>query len=89
MARPPATRVASLLTEICVTRGWCLGPDGDGIVRDTLGDGIDAVVDALIRAELELDPARRDGATRRWLGEQVDDWLFAPHGRGANSGMRM
>jgi hypothetical protein len=88
MARPPATRVASLLTQICLSRGWCLGPVGDAIVRDALGDGLDAVVDALISEELELpDPAQCDGATRQWLSESVDDWLFAPRGRGATSGL--
>jgi hypothetical protein len=56
--RSPATRVASLLTKICVTRGWCLGSAGDDIVRNALDEGIEAVVDALICEELELpDPA--------------------------------
>lgn len=73
-----------------MTRRWCLGPDGDRIVRDALDDGIEAVIDALIREELKLpDPALCERATRRWLHKQVDDWLFAPHGRGAKSGLRM
>lgn len=88
MARPPATRVASLLTEICVTRGWCLGSVGDDIVRNVLDEGIEAVVDALISEELELpDPALCDSSTRRWLRGAVDDWLFAPYGRCSSSGL--
>jgi len=77
-----------LLTKICVTRGWCLGSAGDDIVRNALDEGIEAVVDALICEELELpDPALCDSSTRRWLREAVDDWLFAPYGRGSNPGL--
>jgi len=46
-----------MLTEICVTRGWCLGVAGDDIVRNALDKGVDAVVDALICQELGLPTA--------------------------------
>ena len=41
----------------------------------------------IIRSELEIDPALCEKATRRWLMNKVDDWLFEPRGRGASSGL--
>jgi hypothetical protein len=84
----PPVRVAPDFTEMCVNRGWCLGAAGNDLVRDVLHEGVDAVVDALICEELRLpDPALCDSATRRWLLDRADDWLVAPCGRGANSGL--
>jgi len=57
-------------------------------VERSLSDGIEALVDAIISSELELDPVLCDKATRRWLANKVDDWLFDPRGRGASSGSR-
>jgi hypothetical protein len=84
---PDATRVNSLLSQICVERGWCLPPEGGELVRRTIPDGIDAVVDAIIRVEKEMDPVLCDKETRRWLQRKVDDWLFHPRGRGASSAL--
>jgi hypothetical protein len=84
---PDATRVNSLLSQICAERGWCLPPGSDELVRSTVADGDAAVVDMLIRTELEIDPVMCDAATRRWLTGKVNDWLFDPNGRGASSGL--
>lgn len=85
MGYPNATRVNSLLTQICVERGWCLAPDDEATVRRAISSGIDAVVDSIVRAELQIDPIMCDRETRRWLKDKVDDWLFNPRGRGASS----
>lgn len=84
---PDATRVNSLLTEICRERGWCLPPDGAERVRKAVPDGIDTVVDTIICVEMEMDPVLCDKSTRRWLRGKVDDWLFHRAGRGASSGL--
>jgi hypothetical protein len=85
---PDATRLNSLLTEICIERGWCIGGTEDPArVRQTIDAGIDAVVDALIRIEMRIEPVMLDKETRRWLRGKVDDWLFNPRGRGASSGL--
>lgn len=84
---PDATRVNSLLTEICRERGWCLPPDGEERVRKAIPDGIDMVVDTIIWVEMEMDPVLCDKSTRRWLRGKVDDWLFRRAGRGASSGL--
>lgn len=82
---PTATRTNSLLTEICRERGWCLPPDGAERVREAIPEGVDTVVDTIIRVEMEIDPVLCDKSTRRWLEGKVDDWLFHPRGRGASS----
>lgn len=82
-----ATRMNSLLSEICIERGWCLPPDGAKRVRQAIPDGIDAVVDSIIWVEKEMDPILCDKDTRRWLHGKVDDWLFHRRGRGASSGL--
>ena len=87
MGYPDATRLNSLLTQICTERGWCLSPDDGDRVRLTIPDGVDRVVDSIIRAELEIEPIMCDKDTRRWLRRKVNDWLFDPHGAGASSGL--
>lgn len=87
MGHPGASRTNSLLTQICTERGWCLPPGSDELVRATIADGPAAVIDILIRTEMGIDPVMCDSATRRWLSEKVEDWLFDPVGRGACSGL--
>jgi len=79
--------VNSVLSQICIERGWCPPPDGFQRVRQAIPDGIDAVVDTIIWVELEMDPVLCDKHTRAWLRAKVDDWLFHPGGRGASSGL--
>jgi len=85
MGYPNATRVNSLLSQICVERGWCLPPNEEERVRRAIPNGVDAVADTIIRAELQIDPIMCDTETRRWLTAKVGDWLFEPRGRGASS----
>ena len=84
---PNATRLNSLLSQLCTERGWCLAPDDHDRVRAAMQDGVDGVVDTIIRAELEIEPTLCDKHTRRWLSCKVDDWLFDPRGGGASSGL--
>lgn len=84
---PNATRLNALLSQICTERGWCIAPDDEDQVRLVVPAGADAVVDALIRIELEIDPIMCDKATRRWLRRKVVDWLFDPRGSGVSSGL--
>jgi hypothetical protein len=67
---PDATRVNSLLSQICTERGSCLPPGSDENVRGVMADGATSVVAALIRTELESQPAMCDSPTRRWLTER-------------------
>jgi hypothetical protein len=87
MGYPNATRVSSVLTRICVERGWCLSPEGEQRVRQAIPDGVEAVADTIIRIELEIDPVTCDKKTQRWLVGKLDDWLFDPCGPGASSGL--
>jgi hypothetical protein len=84
---PNATRLNSLLSQICVERGWCIAPDDHAQVRQAIAGGADAVVDTLIRIELQIEPVMCDKRTHRWLYGKVVDWLFDPRGRGASSGL--
>jgi hypothetical protein len=85
---PDATRMNSLLTEICKERGWCIGGEHDRArVQQAVDAGADAVVDTLIRVEMQMEPTMLDRETRRWLRGKVVDWLFDPRGRGALSGL--
>jgi hypothetical protein len=70
---PNGTRMNSLLTEICKERGWCIGGDDEAQVRQAVGAGADAVVDTLIRIELQIEPVMCDKETRRWLRGKVVD----------------
>jgi hypothetical protein len=71
MGHPNATRLNTL--------------DDAERVRLAIPDGVDAVVDTLIRVELEIDPIMCEKDTRRWLRDRVADWLFDRRGRGASS----
>lgn len=78
----------SLLTEICIQRGWCIGGTEDRArVREAVDAGADAVVETLIRIEMQMEPVMLDKDTRRWLHAKAVDWLFDPRGRGASSGL--
>ncbi len=87
MGYPHATRLNSLLSQICEEGGWCVAPADYDEVRRSIELGAEAVVDTLIRVELEIEPIMCDKETRRWLRGKVVDWLFAPRGRGATSGL--
>jgi hypothetical protein len=87
---PDATRMNSLLTEICIERGWCIGGTEDRArVREAVDAGADAVVATLIQIEMQMEPVMLDNETRRWLRAKVVDWLFDPRGRGASSGLSL
>ena len=63
---PDARRMNSLLTEICKERGWCIGgAENRTQVRQAVDSGADAVVDTLIRVEMQMDPVMLDNETRR------------------------
>ena len=87
MAFVDATRVHSLLTEICREWGYCLPPGSDDEIRSTVPQGADAVVDRIIRIELHIEPAMAAKDIQRYLRGKVVDWLFDPHGRGATSNL--
>jgi hypothetical protein len=87
MAFPDATRVHSLLSEICREWGYCLPPGSGDQIRSTIPEGADAVVDLIIRIELRIEPVMAAKDTHRYLRGKVVDWLFDPHGRGAASNL--
>lgn len=43
---PNATRVNSLLSQLCVERRWCMPPNGEERVRQAMLHGLDAVADS-------------------------------------------
>lgn len=85
MAFPDATRVHSLLSEICREWGYCLPPGSDQEIRGAVPEGADAIVDLIIRIELRIEPVKASKDTHRYLHGKVVDWLFDPRGRGAAS----
>lgn len=88
MGFPDATRMNSLLTELCRERGWCVEDAADRAqVERAVDAGADAVVDTLIRVEMQMEPTMLDKETRRWLYGKVADWLFDPQGRGVLWGL--
>lgn len=87
VAYPDASRVNSLLTEICREWGYCLPPGSDDEIRRGMPEGADAIVDLIIRIELRIEPVMAAEDTHRYLRDKVVDWLFSPHGRGAASGL--
>ena len=58
---------------------WLLAADLDGETADAVGDAV-LVVEG-------LDPAAVDPAQRVQITATVEDWLFAPDGRGDRSGL--
>jgi hypothetical protein len=76
-----------LLTEICREWGYCLPPGSDDRIREVMPESADAVVDLIIRIELQIEPAMAAKDTHRYLRGKVVDWLFDPHGRGVASGL--
>jgi hypothetical protein len=56
-------------------------------VEQAVDAGADAVVETLIRVEMQMEPVMLDRERRRWLRGKVVDWLFDPSGRGASSGL--
>ena len=58
---------------------WLLAADLDGETADAVGDAV-LVVEG-------LDPAAVDPAQRVQITAMVEDWLFAPDGRGHRSGL--
>lgn len=89
MGYPNATRVHSLLSEICREWGYCLPPGSDEKIRSTIPEGEQAVVELIIQIELGIEPIMAAKDTHRYLRSKVIDWLFNPHGRGAASGLPM
>jgi hypothetical protein len=87
MAYPDATRVHSLLSEICREWGYCLPPGSDDEIRFAIPKGADPVVDPIIRVERGIHPVMVDKNTRRYLHGKVVDWLFNIEGRRAASGL--
>jgi hypothetical protein len=89
MAYPGATRVHSLLSEICREWGYCLPPGSDEQVRSAIPEGADAIVDLTIRIELGIEPITAAKDTQRYLRNKVVDWLFDANGRGVASGLQI
>ena len=88
MGERPSTVVEAALYELCVTYGYCNhSPELDAlIVRPP--ETAEELVDAVLAAEgVDLDPALADKAERAQLRAVVVDWLFAPDGKGARSGL--
>jgi hypothetical protein len=69
-----------------VRLGYCGGDDRWLAPSDLDGDTADAVVDSVLVVE-GLDPATVDPRQRAQIMAIVDDWLFAPDGRGRRSGL--
>jgi hypothetical protein len=80
----PSSRCGAL-QELCVRLGYC-GGDRWLTASDLDGDKPDAVVDAVLAVE-GLDPANVDPRQRTQIMALVEDWLFAPGGRGRRSGL--
>jgi hypothetical protein len=68
--------------------GYCGSPSGRRLTVSDLDDfgAPDSVVDAVLAAE-GLSPIDIDNGAREQLRRLADDWLFAPSGRGARSGL--
>jgi hypothetical protein len=81
----PRSRRAACREELCVRLGYC-GGDRWLTPSDLDGETTDAVVDAVLVVE-GLDPATADPSQRVQIAAIVDDWLFAPNGRGQRSGL--
>lgn len=81
----PSSRRAALREELCVRLGYC-GGEWWLTSCDLDAETPDAVVDAVLVVE-GLDPARVDGRQRAQIMAVVEDWLFAPDGRGQRSGL--
>ena len=83
----PITRVEALLWDLCTKYGFCLSRDDrSALVAAPPGD-VDSFVDAVLVAE-GLDPMLCDNHTRRYLSEEVRDWLFDEgRGKGSKSGL--
>jgi hypothetical protein len=88
MGERPRTVVEAALYELCVTYGYCASsPELDALVVRPPRTA-DELVDAVLAAEgVDLDPALADKAERARLRAVVEDWLFAPDGKGARSGL--
>jgi hypothetical protein len=82
----PRSRRAACREEPCVRLGYCGGDDRWLTASDLDGETADAVVDAVLVVE-GLDPATVDSSQRAQIMAIVDDWLFAPYGRGQRSGL--
>jgi hypothetical protein len=82
----PRSRRAACREELCVRLGYCGGDDRWLTPSDLDGETADAVVDAVLVVE-GLDPATVDPSQRAQILDIVDDWLFAPNGRGQRSGL--
>ena len=65
--------------------GYC-GGDRWLTPSDLDGETAGAVVDAVLVVE-GLEPAMVDSSQRAQIMAIVDDWLFAPNGRGQRSGL--
>jgi hypothetical protein len=69
-----------------VRLGYCGGDERWLMPSDLDGETADAVIDAVLVVE-GLDPATVDPDQRAQIMAIVDDWLFAPDGRGQRSGL--
>ena len=85
LVEAPSSRRAALREELCSGLGYC-GGDRWLTADDLDGDTPDAVVDAVLTVE-GLDPFRVDSRQRAQIKALVEDWLFAPNGRGQRSGL--
>ncbi len=81
---PSASRREALLRALCIGLGFC----DTGLTPDDLGDAMTAseIADLVLSGE-GLDPATTRRTLHDSIRQVIDDWLFDPNGRGANSGL--
>jgi hypothetical protein len=82
----PRSRREACREELCVRLGYCGGGDRWLLLSGLEGETADDVVDTVLVVE-GLDPVMVDRTQRAQIRAVVDDWLFAPHGRGRRSGL--
>lgn len=84
-----ASRTSRALNEVCANLGFCdvsMIPEAAAAFHGLVGSGAaaDELVDAILDAE---GSARWASPHRAALRGVVEDWLFDPQGRGAQSGL--
>jgi hypothetical protein len=80
----PRTRFDALIDELCLRFGWCGASSRREALRPLAGDA-EALLDAIVRADGYESTLGRELRSR--IAERVHDWLFAPAGIGARSGL--
>jgi len=76
MGSEPDRRITALLSELCVTYGYCLPPDDQEALLTDPPLEADAFIDAVLRAEGRA-PILLDADELRELVEVARKWLSA------------